>query len=115
MRWIGWIRVRDAERDLCGVEHLRYAQGYGLTATENGTAGRGRYSRDWIVTFFAIQPPAEPHPGLPNGAVDDEVEDGDRSPRLQRPLCASFDVLEAGDMVEGCSIGFRFGFAGSNQ
>ena len=28
---------------------------------------------------------------------------------------ASFDVLEAGDMVEGCSIGFRFGFAGSNQ
>ena len=30
-------------------------------------------------------------------------------------LEASFDVLEAGDMVEGCSIGFRFGFAGSNQ
>ena len=28
---------------------------------------------------------------------------------------ASFDVLEAGDKVEGCSIGFRFGFAGSNQ
>ena len=25
---------------------------------------------------------------------------------------ASFDVLEAGDMVEGCSIGFRFGFCG---
>ena len=23
--------------------------------------------------------------------------------------------LEAGDKVEGCSIGFRFGFAGSNQ
>ena len=30
-------------------------------------------------------------------------------------VTASFDVLEAGDMVEGCSIGFRFGFAGSNQ
>ena len=32
-------------------------------------------------------------------------------------LCGapSFDVLEAGDKVEGCSIGFRFGFAGSNQ
>ena len=41
VRWIGWIRVRDAERDVCGVEHLRYAQGYGPTATENGTAGRG--------------------------------------------------------------------------
>ena len=26
VRWIGWIRVRDAERDLCGVEHLRYAR-----------------------------------------------------------------------------------------
>ena len=25
---------------------------------------------------------------------------------------ASFDVLEAGDMVEGCSIGFWFGFCG---
>ena len=22
VRWIGWIRVRDAERDVCGVEHL---------------------------------------------------------------------------------------------
>ena len=27
-------------------------------------------------------------------------------------VTASFDVLEAGDMVEGCSIGFRFGFCG---
>ena len=27
-------------------------------------------------------------------------------------VTASFDVLEAGDMVEGCSIGFRFGFGG---
>ena len=41
VRWIGWIRVRDAERDVCGVEHLEHAQGYGPTATENGTAGRG--------------------------------------------------------------------------
>ena len=23
VRWIGWIWVRDAERDVCGVEHLR--------------------------------------------------------------------------------------------
>ena len=30
----------------------------------------------------------------------------------QRSGTASFDVLEAGDMVEGCSIGFRFGFCG---
>ena len=30
VRWIGWIRVRDAERDLCGVDHLRHAQGYPL-------------------------------------------------------------------------------------
>ena len=30
-------------------------------------------------------------------------------------VTASFDVLEAGDMVEGCSIGFGSGFAGSNQ
>ena len=41
VRWIGWIGVRDAGRDLCGVDHLRHAQGYGPTATENGTAGRG--------------------------------------------------------------------------
>ena len=27
-------------------------------------------------------------------------------------VTASFDVLEAGDMVEGCSIGFRFGVCG---
>ena len=27
-------------------------------------------------------------------------------------VTASFDVLEAGDMVEGCSIGFWFGFCG---
>ena len=25
MRWIGWIGVRDAGRDLCGVDHLRHA------------------------------------------------------------------------------------------
>ena len=41
VRWIGWIRLRDAERDLCGAEHMEHAQGYGPTATENGTAGRG--------------------------------------------------------------------------
>ena len=54
VRWIGWIGVRDAERDLCGAEHMEHAQGYVPTATENGTAGRGRgysYERDyiWIV------------------------------------------------------------------
>ena len=32
-----------------------------------------------------------------------------RRPRLRLRSSASFDVLEAGDMVEGCSIGFRFG------
>ena len=41
MRWIGWIGVRDAERDLCGVEHMEHAQVYVPTATENGKAGRG--------------------------------------------------------------------------
>ena len=46
VRWIGWIGVRDAGRDLCGVDHLRHAQPYVPTATENGWAGRGRYSRD---------------------------------------------------------------------
>ena len=49
VRWIGWIRVRDAERDLCGVEHLRCAQGYGPTATENGTAGRGDIHTNAII------------------------------------------------------------------
>ena len=41
VRWIGWIGVWDAGRDLCGVDHLRHAQGYVPTATENGWAGRG--------------------------------------------------------------------------
>ena len=33
VRWIGWILVgvRDAGRDLCGVDHLEHAQGYVLT------------------------------------------------------------------------------------
>ena len=55
VRWIGWIRVRDAERDVCGVEHMEYAQGYGPTATENGTAGRGviiSESRYRVYTIF---------------------------------------------------------------
>ena len=55
VRWIGWIGVRDAGRDLCGVDHLRHAQGYVPTATENGTAGRGviiSESRYRVYTIF---------------------------------------------------------------
>ena len=55
VRWIGWIRVRDAERDLCGVEHLRCAQGYGPTATENGTAGRGDIHTNAIASKSSIE------------------------------------------------------------
>ena len=51
VRWIGWIRVRDAERDLCGVEHLRHAQGYVPTATENGDAGRGDIHTNAITIY----------------------------------------------------------------
>ena len=31
VRCIGWIRLRDAERDVCGAEHMEHAQGYVLT------------------------------------------------------------------------------------
>ena len=55
VRWIGWIRVRDAERDLCGVEHLRHAQGYVPTATENGDAGRGDIHTNAITRNGFIQ------------------------------------------------------------
>ena len=51
MRWIGWIGVRDAERDLCGVEHMEHAQGYVPTATENGKAGRGDIHTNAIDSF----------------------------------------------------------------
>ena len=49
MRWIGWIGVWDAGRDLCGVDHLRHAQPYVPTATENGTAGRGDIHTNAII------------------------------------------------------------------
>ena len=50
VRWIGWIAVWDAERDLCGVEHMEHAQPYVPTATENGTAGRGDIHTNAIVS-----------------------------------------------------------------
>ena len=53
VRWIGWIRVRDAERDLCGVDHLRHAQPYVPTATENGWAGRGDIHTN-AITYKAV-------------------------------------------------------------
>ena len=56
VRWIGWIGVWDAGRDLCGVDHLRHAQGYVPTATENGWAGRGdihtnAITEKWVVSL----------------------------------------------------------------
>ena len=53
VRWIGWIRVRNAERDLCGAEHMEHAQGYVPTATENGTAGRGDIHTNAIKTILS--------------------------------------------------------------
>ena len=77
MRWIGWIRVRDAERDLCGVEHLRCAQGYGPTATENGTAGRG----DIHTNAIALNP--NPNPKVDTRDAPDAPFDGQARMRVR--------------------------------
>ena len=55
VRWIGWIGVRDAGRDLCGVDHLRHAQPYVPTATENGWAGRGDIHTN-AINLFQLAP-----------------------------------------------------------
>ena len=79
------------------------------------------------IMLRCAREPLHPHGTAPHGNRKAQAPHGTsparhsparRSPVLQGPVLqgpASFDVLEAGDMVEGCSIGFRFGFAGSNQ